>query len=107
MCGCWQQPHSYITTPALSSSLDQAKITTLLRKVDEISVLGSTQNHIYVVFNKYYMMVMMVYTEAKCQPLSISLGISNRQLSLLIGHLNHLKSYNFPLNESERIYLRI
>ena len=67
-----------------------------------ISVFGSTQNRTYVVFNKYYMMVMMEYTEAKCQPLSISMGISNRQLSLLIGQLHNFKSYNFPLNESER-----
>ena len=67
-----------------------------------ISVLGSTQNHTYVVFNKYYKMVMMVFAESKCQPLSISMGISNRQLSLLIGQLHHFESYNFPLNESER-----
>ena len=45
-----------------------------------ISGLGSIQNYTHVVFHKYYMMVIMVSTEAKCQPLLFSLGISNRQL---------------------------
>lgn len=26
MCGCWQQPPGYITTPGLSSLPDQAKL---------------------------------------------------------------------------------
>ena len=45
-----------------------------------VSVLGSVQNYMCVVLHKYYMMVMMVSEEAKCQPLLISLGISHMQL---------------------------
>lgn len=66
-----------------------------------VSALGSVQNYMHVVFHKYYMMVMVVNKEAKCQPLLISLGISHRQLWAVNRPVTSGPQLSFPLNASK------